>query len=144
MSPFEAFLSQLAIVLEFKNLKPDNQGACQILMKKEQVFLLFEYDSIVVPHTVLLSSPLCQINESNQNILSQILKKNKNTEATFSLKEADHHIYLHRRLSCTISKEHLKSALNSFLQLIKNFQKDLLSQPAVSKKEEVLGTHFKV
>ncbi|MCP5469792.1 MAG: type III secretion system chaperone [Chlamydiales bacterium] len=116
MSDFRIFLKQLAKVLQFTALAPDKHGACLVIMKKNNIPLLFEFDDHLVPNTILISTPIIEVALSHEwHFYNETLKGNSLGEETLSLKPDDNLIYLHRRLSPLISAEDLQDILDVFI-----------------------------
>jgi hypothetical protein len=121
--PFEMFLSELAKVLEFSSLHPDEHGACLIIMKEGNVPLLFEFDDQLVPNTVLLSSPILSIPTTHGlTIHEALLKGNGGIEETLSVKPDDEMLYLHRRFHPQIGASEIDQLLQIFLQTLKEWK----------------------
>lgn len=126
MTLFQKFLDQLAVVLEFKELKPDSHGACLLIMKQSHVPLLFELDDQLVPNSILLSSPVTEMRAEQQVVvLNACLKKNQQMEETLSRKPDEDAIYLHRRISPDITHEELKPIINDFIAAVLKSKQDL-------------------
>jgi len=112
---FQEFLDQLAPLYGMRALRPDKMGACQLLLKKENLLVLFEYDDHVVPNTVLASVPLGEVLAGNEKqIMKELLKGNQKSENVLSMQPDEPICFLHRRLSSSIAGEELKKSLASF------------------------------
>lgn len=119
MSRFQKFLNQLAVVLEFTQLKPDKHGACLIIMKANNVPLLFEFDDQLVPNSILVSCPVTSIQYGYENVaLTACLKRNELIEETLSKKPDEEQIYLHRRIHPGILSEDLKPIVDHFIETV--------------------------
>lgn len=117
MSDFHGFLIQLASVLKFTALAADKHGACLVVMKKNNLPILFEFDDHLVPNTVLLSTPIVEIEEASaRSFYKTILEGNSKMEETLSLKPDERLVYLHRRISPEINSKELKPLIDYFLK----------------------------
>lgn len=147
MTVFETFLQQLAPVLELPSLIPDAHGVCYILMKKEQVSLLFECDDHLVPGTILVSSAIGKIPaQGYETLLKAILQENHNLEETLSCKPDEEILYVHRRLHPDIPAEEMREVLTSFIACISLGQEKLKSclTPPPEEKTSFLNIFPKV
>ena len=116
VSDFQTFLKQLTVVLKFTALSADKHGACLVVMKKNNVPILFEYDGHLVPNSILLSTPIVEIAEANARAFyRKTLESNHKMEETLSLKPDERLIYLHRRVSPEIDAKELKPLIDHFL-----------------------------
>lgn len=133
MTPFETFLVELAKVLEFSLLKPDERGACLILLKESKLSLLFEYDDRYVPNTILISSELFRFPiEHRKTVYAALLQGNHALEETLSVKPDDDLVYLHRRVHPLIESVDLEKVMHSFTEnatFWRNKLVELTSQP---------------
>lgn len=131
MFPF--FLTELATVLQFSTLAPDENGACLIVMREGDIPLLFEFDEQIVPNKILLSSPLLGFPLDRRAEIYEIsLKLNEKIEETLSVKPDEDLLYLHRRIPPEIQAGELEMLLNSFLKQVHAIQKQveqLLTEP---------------
>lgn len=131
---FENFLKELAQLLEFPSLSPDEKGACLIIMKASNTPLLFELDEQLVPNKILISSEVLTFPlERRAEIYEECLKLNSIIEETVSVKPDEDVIYLHRRLTSEIQENELKVVIDTFLehiQMTKQRIEKLLGQPA--------------
>ncbi len=131
---FETFLLELAKILEFKTLKPDQQGTCLIVMKESQVHMLFEPDEQIVPHKILVSSPVAEFPvERRAEIYEMCLKSNNSIEETVSVKPDEDIIYLHRRIAPEIEAKELEIIVHGFIKQVQKISADvekILQKPA--------------
>ena len=112
---FEHFLERLAKAVGSPKLHPDEGGACIIEWKGES--LIFEFDNMLVPNTILVTSPCFLLpKENRERILEEALKCNKMIEETLSQKPDEEVLYLHRRLHPSIGQEELVAILNTFVE----------------------------
>ena len=126
MTRFQRFLNQLAEVLEFKKLKPDEHGACLLVMNETQVPLLFEYDDHLVPNSILVSSPVSGIGPGKEGeVLKQCLMLNGGLEETLSKKPDDDEIYLHRRIHPDIHAKDLDPIVHQFVETVMESKRKL-------------------
>jgi hypothetical protein len=120
MDAFEIFLLELAKILHFPTLAPDENGACLIMMKEGEIPLLFEFDQQLVPNTILLSSPLLPIPTTHcEKIYKTILIGNSSQEQTLSVKLDEEILYLHQRFHPSIRSSELEPLLNQFLEQVR-------------------------
>ncbi len=130
---FEAFLLELAKVLDFSTLAPDQNGACLIIMKEGNIPLLFELDEQLVPNKILLSSNVLAFPiERRAEIYELSLKTNDSIEETVSVKPDEDELYLHQRINPEIQAKELEMVLNTFLEqitLLKSAVEKLLQEP---------------
>src|SRR5262249_27351044 len=138
MNPgFEEFLMQLAQVLQFQRLAPDEQGACLIVMKESNAQLLFEFDEQLVPNTVLLSCLISSIPiDHRSDIYEALLAGNSTIEDTLSVKPDEDLLYLHRRFHPSIQADSLEKLLNTFLETVKTWK---LNVDTISKQPPHAG-----
>ena len=134
----KAFLLQLAKVLALPTLKPDKNGACLLVMRENQIELLFEADEQLVPNTILLSCPLLSFPmEKRADIYEEVLKVNRALDQTLSVKPDEDLIYLHQRLNPDMQADELKPVLDHFLNLVTTwrqaFEKVIQSVPKQEK-----------
>ena len=126
MSLFQTFLTHLAPVLEFQDLKPDQHGACLIIMKEHNVPLLFEFDESLVPNSILLSSPVAQIEVGcEEQVHGLCLKGNEQMHNTLSKRPDEDQIYLHRRLHPDIDTEQLRPIIQQFVEHVVTWKQKL-------------------
>ncbi|MCC5831480.1 MAG: type III secretion system chaperone [Chlamydiales bacterium] len=129
---FEGFLLELAKVLHFSTLRPDQNGACLIIMKEGKIPLLFELDEQLVPNKILLSTPVIEFPiERRTEIYEDCLKMNSTSEETVSVKPDEDIIYLHRRIAPEIQASELELVVNAFLKkvrIIKAHVEELLNK----------------
>ena len=130
---FETFLQELAKVLQFSTLAPDQNGACLIVMKENKIPLLFELDEQLVPNKILVSSPVISFPiERRAEIYEECLKVNHGIEETISVKPDEDLIYLHRRISYEIQAKELEVIVHGFIKqinMMKGHVEQLLKQP---------------
>ncbi|MCH9626638.1 MAG: hypothetical protein S4CHLAM2_02640 [Chlamydiales bacterium] len=130
---FEAFLLELAKVLEFPTLAPDQNGACLILMKEGNIPLLFELDEQLVPNKILLSSNVLAFPiERRIEIYELSLKTNDTIEETVSVKPDEDELYLHQRINPEVQAKELEVVLNTFLKQVAHLKSavaKLLQEP---------------
>ena len=138
MSQFETFLQELAGVFKFSSLKPDSNGACQIVMKEGQIPLLFEFDEQLVPNTILLSCPIAPLPiEHRADVYEASLVGNATLEETLSIKPDEDMLFLHRRLHPQIKAADIEKIIQSFLETVKTWKVRVLEisrQPPRSSK----------
>ncbi len=148
MTSFKTFLLELAKVLEFSTLAPDEKGACLIIMKEGQIPFLFEYDEQLVPNTVLVSCAITSIPiERRADVYEAILKENHRIEETLSVKPDEDMVYLHRRFHPLIQAEELDTFLHSFLERVKQWKvevEQIAHRPPRSDKIPAPPTSIKV
>lgn len=130
---FEEFLKTLASVLDFSQLKPDENGACQIIIKDGNIPILFEWDDELVPRTVLASSLLAAFPlEYRADIYQMCLIANSTQEEILSTKPDEDLVYLHRRFHPEIQKDSLETSIQSFVassKRAKSLIENLLKNP---------------
>lgn len=126
MSLFQTFLTKLAPLLEFSDLKPDQHGACLIIMKANNVPMLFEFDDSLVPNTILLSSPVAEIQPGQEaETYLTCLKGNEQMNDTLSKRPDEHHIYLHRRIHPDIQTEQMRPIIDQFVEHVVTWKQKL-------------------
>ncbi len=122
ISDFQEFLNELAVVLGFP-LQPDDKGACLILMKQEEVPLLFEFDESLVPNTILISSEISPISE---DILSAVLEEaliaNHSMSETLSCRPDSNFLYLHKRVHPKIAAADLKIIVEPLVKQVTHWR----------------------
>jgi hypothetical protein len=124
MTLFESFLTELAHVLQFATLTPDAKGGCLIVMKEDNIPLLFEFDEQLVPNTVLLSCLVCPIPlEKRAEVYEACLIGNQSIDACLSVKPDEDLLYLHRRFHPTIQATNLEKHLLQFLDTAQLWKK---------------------
>ncbi len=137
MNAFETFLGQLAQVLDFTALRPDQHGACLIVVKSSDTPLLFELDDHIAATTILLSSPIGTYPQ--QKALAELcLKGNLSIQETLSYRTEDQNVYLHRRLNPHIQTTELKQVIDSFLKQLELWKTQLETLPAPEKRHHPL------
>lgn len=115
-SAFEEFLDELAKALLFKQLKPDSKGACLLVLQKEQIPLLFEFDNSLVPNTILVSIEVCPIpHEILRSVLEEGLMANQHLSETLSCKPDSDYLFLHKRLHPKIESADIKKSVDSLI-----------------------------
>ena len=113
-------------MLEFKKLKPDEHGACLLVMNESNVPLLFEYDDHLVPNSVLVSSPVTPIGYGKEgDVLKRCLIMNAGLEETLSKKPDEEEIYLHRRIHPDIHAKDLDPIVSQFVETVVQSKKQL-------------------
>lgn len=132
MRIFETFLTELGKVVDIPGLKPDRFDACLLVMKKEGAHLLFELDEHIVPGTILLSTPIVSLESTQLTLLKQALSANEKNDATLSVKEDEHLLYLHDRLSPQLNAEEIKPLMDKFLAYYVYCQ-DILNKTPISE-----------
>jgi hypothetical protein len=132
-SSFEGFLLELARVLYFPTLAPDEQGACLVIIKEGNIPLLFEFDDQLEPNTILLSSPIAAIPPRHRSdIYEALLRGNMVAEDTLSAKPDEELVFLHRRFHPNIQAKEIDFLLQIFLQTVKEWKikvEAIASQP---------------
>ena len=124
MTPFEEFLNELAQVLKFSSLHPDQKGACLVVLKEHNLPLLFEFDDDLVPHTVLISCALAPFPiEYRSAFYTASLIGNATIAETLSVKPDEEILYLHRRCQSTMRASEIELLLNAFINTAKTWQK---------------------
>jgi len=135
MDRFQPFLDELAKVYRFNSLSPDSMGACLISLHENQTSLLFEFDTQLVPNTILISSIVISLPFENRvEILEQCLKGNQLQEETLSCKPDEDLIYLHRRLHPDIQAKELEPILSSFANQILSWRNKIQKMATESPK----------
>lgn len=123
---FESFLQQLAHVLQFSSLKPDQNGACLIIMKEGEIPLLFELDEQLVPNKILISSKILSFPiERRADIYETCLKINYTIEETISVKPDEDILYLHRRINPEIQAKDLEGIVFGFIDKIHQIEQQI-------------------
>lgn len=124
--PFKSFLDELAKALDFSVLIPDAQGSCFFELPSQEVELLFEQDTSIVPNTILLSS---QITSIPQEIIIAVLEEsligNFEEENTVSCHPSEPALYLHRRLHQQMSADELKELIEDFVTCIHKWREKI-------------------
>lgn len=134
MNDFKSFLSELAKVLDFQTLAPDKSGGCLLLMKEDNIQVLFEFDNHLVPNTILLSTLISTIPVDKRiEFYEASLEGNNDIEETLSIKPDEDVLYLHRRLHPDIQSDDLAQVLKIFLKHAKEWKvkADVLSKHVV-------------
>ncbi|MCH9611044.1 MAG: hypothetical protein S4CHLAM81_13760 [Chlamydiales bacterium] len=150
MSDFSTFLKELSSLLRFTTLSPDRHGACLVVMKSNNLPLLFEYDDHLVPSTILLSTPICEVDPDRERaLLRATLTANSQMEETLSVKPDEPVVYLHKRFSPQIEGAELKKQLDLFIESSLYWQNELESVnekpgPASQPKKRNPGSRFRV
>jgi hypothetical protein len=117
MNLFQPFLNELAHVLEFNHLEPDQYGVCLIELKKDPyLLLLFEPDTKIVKDSILISTTIDQPPAFTQSFLMWLLSHFSQTPTTISLQFSPASILLHIRVSAHIKHPQLKAVLDFFIQ----------------------------
>jgi hypothetical protein len=147
---FQEFLQKIASLYSLDTLRPDQMGACQLFLKKENLHLLFEYDDHIVPDTILVSTSLGEIAiGKEEDVSKKLLKYNEKGEDILSIQPEEPICFLHRRLSPHLEKEKLQESLTTFKetavywqQEIQHPQEEEISEQKVTK--QTLFPHNKV
>ncbi len=121
---FETFLLELAKVLHFPTLAPDDKGACLIIMKEGDIPLLFELDEKLVPNKILVSTPVIDFSiDRRSEIYEMCLTLNSKCEETLSVRPDEDLIYLHRRIAAEIQAAQLEIIVQGFLAQVDQIKK---------------------
>lgn len=131
---FQPFLDTLSTLLQNPGLRPDENGACKIIMKGSGASILFEYDEKIVPGSILLSTPVAPLRpESRNNMLKALLMGNWDLDGTLSKHPEKDEIFLHQRLDPEIELESLGPIIESFVYTKGNWEQKLASIPNDTK-----------
>ena len=125
-NPFKDFLNELAKALEFSHLEADTHGACLIVLKEDQLPLLFEFDDSLVPGTILASCEIAPIPQEIKPIfLEQALIANHTLEETLSICPNKDSLFLHRRIGAKILSDDLKVVIDSLVSQARQWRKKI-------------------
>ena len=145
---FETFLQELARAMNFTDLKPDGDGACLVVLKEDDIPLLFEFDDQLVPNTILLSAPIETFpSELRAVIYEALLVGNNFIEETLSVKPDEDLVYLHIRLHPASQAPEIQQTLKSFVSNIKEWRQKvetLSNKRASVQKSSIPPPTFKV
>jgi len=134
---FKFFLEALSQALELSHLHPSTLGSCSVIAPGN-LPLLFEWDSAIIPDTILVSLPLGPLRADQHDLVIAMLRANEDLASTLSLQQSDQMVFLHQRLSPTLSSSELKVALHQLLQDAKNWKQTL----ATHVGQETSTTHI--